>query len=101
VHPEEADRARADAAAGERRLADEHQRVERVPVAAHRSVDEAVVGRKHHRREERPVEPDLAGRGVELVLVPRPLGDLDGDRDGRGVLRVAARHARSLARANE
>ena len=57
-HVEHADDAPADAAAGERRLADEHERVERIAVAAHRALDEPVVGRIRHRGEQAPVEDD-------------------------------------------
>ena len=44
-HVEDADGADADAAAGKGRVADEHERVERVAVLAERALDEAVVGR--------------------------------------------------------
>jgi hypothetical protein len=69
----------ADAAAGERRLADEHERVERIAVVAQRALDEAVVRRIAHRREEPPVEDDLPGGGVDLVLVARAHRHLDED----------------------
>jgi hypothetical protein len=42
---EDADDAGADAAAGKRRLAHEHEGVERVAVLPARALDEAVVGR--------------------------------------------------------
>ena len=78
-HVEHADRAHADPAARERRLADEHERVERVAVLAERALDVAVVGRVAHRREEPPVEHDPLELVVPLVLVPRPRRDLDED----------------------
>jgi len=55
------------------------ERVERVTVLAERVLDEAVVGRVAHRREEAPVEHDPAHLGVELVLVARAGRDLDVD----------------------
>ena len=80
-HVEDADDAHADPAAGERRLADENERVERVAVLPHRSLDEAVVGRIAHRREEPSVEDDPPELLVQLVLVPRARRDLDEDDD--------------------
>ena len=78
-HPEHADGAGLDQAAGERRLLDQHERVERVAVLAERVLDEAVVGRVLGGGEQRPVEADPAGLVVHLVLVALPLGDLDRD----------------------
>ena len=80
-HVEDADRPDADPAAGERRVADEHERVERVAVLGERALDEAVVGRVAHRREEPAVEDDPAELVVVLVLVARPARDLDEDHD--------------------
>ena len=74
---EDADDADPDPAAGEGRLADEHERIERVAVLAERSLDVAVVGGVAHRREEPPVEDDVAGLGVDLVLVARAEWHLD------------------------
>ena len=79
-----ADDATANPAAGEGRLADEHERIERIAVAAQRSLDEAVVRRIRHRGEETPVEDDRSELVVELVLVPRPGRNLDEDGDGLG-----------------
>ena len=62
---------------GERRLADEHERVERVAVLGQRPLDEAVVGRVAHRGEEPPVEREAAELLVPLVLVARARRDLD------------------------
>jgi hypothetical protein len=78
---EDADDAGADAAAREGGLADEHERVERVAVLPERPLDEAVVGRIAHRGEEPPVEDDVPGLGVDLVLVPGAERDLDEDDD--------------------
>ena len=78
-HAEQPDRTHDDVAAGERGLADEHEGVERIAVAAERALDEAVVGRVLHRREEHAVEEDLAGLVVHLVLVARALRDLHDD----------------------
>ncbi len=75
-HVEDAHGAHADAAARERRLADEHERVERVAVLGQRALDVAVVGRVAHRGEEPAVERDPAELVVPLVLVPRAGGDL-------------------------
>src|SRR4029077_1161972 len=78
-HVEDADRAYADAAAGEGRVGDEHERVERVAVLRERPLDVAVVGGIGHRREQSPVEDDAAQLLVPLVLVPRAPRDLDED----------------------
>ena len=78
-HVEDADDARADAATGEGRLADEDERVERVAVLTERTFDEAVVRGIAHRGEEPPVEDDVAGRRIDLVLVARAHRHLDED----------------------
>ena len=83
-HVEDPDDATPDAAAGEGRLAHEDERIQRVAVAAERALDEPVVGRVRHRREEPPVEDDGAELVVELVLVPRARRDLHEDDDGLG-----------------
>ena len=75
-HPEHADRAAADQAAGERRLLEDHEGVEGVAVLAERLLDEAVVGRVGGRGEQRAVQADPAGLVVDLVLVALALGDL-------------------------
>ena len=78
-HAEHADGAAADEAAGERRLLDEHERVERVVVLAEGVLDEAVVGGVLRRREQGPVEPEPPRLVVELVLVAAAPGHLDED----------------------
>jgi hypothetical protein len=83
-HVEDADDAPADSAARERRLADEDQGVQRIAVAAHRPLDEAVVRGIGHRGEEAPVEDDGVEILVQLVLVPRPRRNLDEDDDVLG-----------------
>ena len=93
-HPEQPDRTDQDVTARERGLADEHQGVERVAVRTERAVDEPVVRRVLHRREQHPVQEDRAGLVVELVLVPRPLGDLHDDGEDL----VGDGHRASLAR---
>ena len=54
--------------------AQEDERVERVAVLAERSLDEAVVGGIGHRREQATVEHDVAGLGIDLVLLRDPIG---------------------------
>ena len=66
-------------AAGEDRLGQQHQRVQRIAVLAEGVLEEAVVGGVAERRVEVAVELDPAGLVVHLVLVARPLGDLDDD----------------------
>ena len=75
-HPEHADRAALDQAAGERGLLEQHQGVERVAVQAEGVLDEAVVGGVLRRGEQRPVEADPAALVVHLVLVALTLRDL-------------------------
>ena len=77
AHAEQGDHLHGDDAAGERRLADAHHRVERVAVLAARVGNESVVGGIDHRREEEPVELDGLQLLVPLVLVARALGNLD------------------------
>ena len=62
---------------GERRLRHDDHRVQRVPVGGERVAEEAVVGRVAERGEQQPVELDRPQLLVPLVLVRRPLGDLD------------------------
>ena len=81
LHPEHAERAHRDPAAGERRVVEEHQHVERVAVLREGVGHEAVVGRVHGRREKSTVEPDDVALVVVLVLVPAAARDLDHDVD--------------------
>ena len=67
--------------AGVHRVLEQHQRVERVAVAAERVGDEPVVGRIRGRREQPPVEEHPARVVVDLVLVAAAAGDLDDDVD--------------------
>jgi hypothetical protein len=79
-HP---DRSDADRAAGECRLGDEDERVERVAVLTERVDDEAIVGRVAHRGEQVAVEHNPAELGVVLILVAGSAWDLDeGDNVG-------------------
>mgnify|MGYP003542348471 CR=1 FL=1 len=78
-HAEQTDRADLDSASGERRLAHEHQGIERVAVASQRAVDESVVGRIMNRAVEHTVEAKQSRLFVELVLVGAGLRDFDND----------------------
>src|SRR5579884_3952066 len=78
-HPEHADRAAQDQAAGEGRLLKQDQGVQRVAVLAERVLDVAVVRGVTRRGEQHPVQPYAAGLVVYLVLVPLALRDLDQD----------------------
>ena len=74
-HPEHPDRAAPDQAAGERRLLEDHHRVERVAVEAQGVLDVAVVGRVLRRGEQRPVQPDPTGdRGRPRTCCAAPWG---------------------------
>src|SRR5262249_30340007 len=68
-HPEHTDGAAPDQAAGERRLLEQHEGVERVAVVAEGAFDEAVVGRVLGRGEKGTVQPDPPGLVIHLVLV--------------------------------
>ena len=78
-HAEHADRPAADQAARERRLLQQHERVQRVAVLTEGALDEAVVGGVAGGREQHAVQADATGLVVDLVLVALSLGDLDGD----------------------
>jgi hypothetical protein len=81
LHPEHADRPGHHVAAGEGRLRQQYQRVQRVAVLGQGAVEEAVVGRVDRGREQPPVQPHHVPFAVELVLVAAALGDLDDDLD--------------------
>ena len=83
-HPEHPDRAAADQAAGEGRLVEQHQRVERVAVATEGVLDKPVVRRVAGAGEQHPVQPDASRGVVHLVLVALPLRDLDRDVELHG-----------------
>ena len=70
------------------------------PSSPERVGDEAVVGRVDDRREQEAVELDAAERLVPLVLVARPLRDLDEAVEGLVHARAndSERHAQGLPR---
>ena len=78
-HLEHRHGARLDDAAGEHRLGQQDQRVQRVAVLAEGVLEEPVVGRIAHGGVEVAVQLHPAGLVVHLVLVARTLGDLDDD----------------------
>ena len=79
LHPVHADRATPDQTAGERRLLQQHQCIQRIPVRTQRVLDESVVRGVLRRREQGAVKSDATGLVVHLVLVAPALGDLDRD----------------------
>ena len=81
AHGEHAEDPRPDHAAGEGRIGDQDQRVERVAVAGQGVRDEAVVRRVGGGGEEAAVQPDDVLLVVVLVLVAAAGGDLDHDID--------------------
>src|SRR5699024_7755527 len=93
-HRVDADDAGVDDHAGEDGLVEQHEGVDGVAVVRERLVDVAVVGRVAHRGEEEPVEIDLPGLVVDLVLVTGPLGDLDGHFDGHWRTSLIVVHCR-------
>jgi hypothetical protein len=76
-HPEHAEWAGADHAAGKRGLLQQHQRIESVAVESEGVLDEPVVRGIARRREQHAVQPDASRLVVDLVLVAVSLGDLD------------------------
>ena len=89
-HVEDADHARVDQAAREGGLVDRDQDIEGVTVLRQRPRDEAVVARVDVRRREVPIQADQARFLVHLVLVARPLGDLDERPDHPRAVRASA-----------
>jgi hypothetical protein len=87
-HPEHRDRSSDHLTAGKRRLLEQHQRVQRLAVLRQRAGDEPVVERVARRGEQHPVQPDLAGLGIHLVLIARTLRGLDDDLHFHGTLLV-------------
>ena len=81
LHVEDADRTSADDAAGEGRLTDDDEDVERVAVIGHAALDEAVVARVMDAAVQHPVEHEPMPGVVVLVLVAAPGGDLDDHLD--------------------
>ena len=79
AHAEHAECAAADHAAGEGGFFEEHQCVQGVAVFAQGVVDEPIVVRVAGRGEEHAVETNASGFMINLVFVPIPLGNLDGD----------------------
>src|SRR5688572_31447582 len=93
-HVEDADRARADDAARERRLGNDHQDVEWVTVIGQASFDEAVIARVMDARVQHAIEHESVSRMVVLVLVAAARRDLDGHLDRTAALRLL--HAVSM-----
>jgi hypothetical protein len=73
-----------NAAAREGGLGHEHDRVERIAVLGQRVRKEAVVRGIARCGEQPPVEENLAGLVVHLVLVAAPAGNLDNDNEVGG-----------------
>ena len=92
-HPEHAHHPRPHVTAGERRLVEQHQRVERIAVLRERVGHEPVVGGVGGGSKEVAVEPDLTGVVIRLVLVAGALGNLDDyfHIHGRSVRRAPRR----------
>lgn len=76
-HVEHADRAHLDADAGEERVLEQHERVERIAVVGEGVLEEAVIDGVDEPGEEHAVEEDASGLVIDLVLVPAPARDLD------------------------
>ena len=79
AHQERPDRAGRNDAAGEGRLLDDHEGVQRIAVSGQRLHHESVVRGIVDRGEEHSVEADAAGLLVELVLLAGAPRDLDED----------------------
>ena len=81
LHVQHADRPGLDPDARVHRVLEQHERVERIAVAAERVGDEPVVGGIGGGREQPPIEEHAAGLVVDLVLVAAAARDLDHDVD--------------------
>ena len=66
-------------APGEGRVLEQNEGIEGVAVLGEGVGEEPVLRGVHSRGEQVPIQPDLTGVVVDLVLVARPLGDLDDD----------------------
>ncbi|MBJ7609735.1 MAG: hypothetical protein JF887_09970 [Candidatus Dormibacteraeota bacterium] len=80
-HPEDAQGTAEDVAAGEGRLAEQHQRIERIAVPPERGDHEAVIRGVTGYREELAVESDRIHHRIPLELVATSLRNLDDDID--------------------
>ena len=80
-HVEHPHRPGADHAAGEGRLADHHQNVERITIVGQAALDEPVVAWVVDAAEEHPVEHEPMPNMVVLVFHPTPARDLHDDLD--------------------
>jgi len=85
-HPEDSDRAHGHQAAGEGRLLQPDEHVDRLAVLGEGPQDLAVVHGVDGRGEQHPVQPDALALGIELVLVARPLRGFDNDLNVHTVL---------------
>ena len=79
THAEHSQCAAANQAAGERRLFEKDEDVERVAVFAERPFDESVVIGVSGCCKEHAIEPDATIVMVDLVFIAIPLRDLDRD----------------------
>ena len=79
AHQEDADRPRSDMTTGKGRLFEQHEGIQRVAVAGQGAGDVPVILGVPGGGEQHPVQPDLPGLVVGLVLVTGALGDLDDD----------------------
>ena len=81
VHEQHAHGSRLDPDARIHRVFEQHQRVERITVAAERVGDEPIVGRVGGCREQAAIEKDPSGVVVDLVLVAAAPRNFDDHMD--------------------